>query len=232
MDIADQRRVSEGDDAVLAELAHVGASSRPSAIDPGEAWPVRLALLVASPAWLVPIGAAMLVRLVRGKLPLLALNERAGFERRSLLIPKVATVSLPQNRRQLAGLVELAAGSFPELMVADPPDRWLRHSGLDELPQLCLVIAGRMRLVGPRPATFDELDEIGIAADDRAVELGVDVLHPGMIGVWQVLDRHSYTLEERLEFDRFMIDHWSPALRRRIVALAARQALRRLFGRS
>jgi lipopolysaccharide/colanic/teichoic acid biosynthesis glycosyltransferase len=106
----------------------------------------------------------------------------------------------------------------------------LRHSGIDELPQLLLVVAGRMRIVGPRPATLQELAEIG--ADNVENRLAVDELYPGMVGVWQVLDRHNYTFKQRCALDLFMLEHWSAALRRRVVWIAAKQALRRLVGAS
>ena len=221
--------LSSADAALLAGFEEGDADTRRSALQPRESWYVRLAVVLGSPVWLSVIVLATLTRLVRGRLPLFALHVRAGFLRRRLLVPKVATMSVVTNSRRLGGLVEVAEGSSLAPSIETRPERWLRHSGLDELPQLFLVVAGRMRIVGPRPATFDELAEMG--ADRASVELGVDVLHPGIVGVWQVLDRHSYSLEQRRQLDSFMIHHWSPALQRKVVRVAARQALRRFFGR-
>jgi lipopolysaccharide/colanic/teichoic acid biosynthesis glycosyltransferase len=217
---------SDADVATLTRLAAVGPAQR-RAIRPGESVWVRLLVLVLAPLWLVAITIAVLVRAVRGRLPLFVVHERAGFPRRRLLVPKVATMTVPPNDRRFGGLVEIAVGAPAYPIIEQTPERWLRHSGLDELPQLALVVAGRMRIVGPRPVTFEEIEEM--TGPDGVV--GVDVLHPGLVGVWQLLDRHDYSLEERCELDRFMIEHWSPALQRRIVVIAARQVLRRLVGR-
>jgi lipopolysaccharide/colanic/teichoic acid biosynthesis glycosyltransferase len=142
-------------------------------------------------------------------------------------------MSLPSNRLMWGGLVEVSSEAGLEPATLAPADRWLRHTGLDELPQLALIVTGRMRLVGPRPATFGELEQmVCIAARDPRCAVGVDSLAPGVVGVWQVLERHGYSLAERQALDRFMIDHWSPALQRAIVAMASGQAVRRLVGRS
>ncbi|HVE85849.1 MAG TPA: sugar transferase [Myxococcales bacterium] len=60
---------------------------------------------------------------------------------------------------------------------------WLRHRGLDELPQLINVLAGEMSLVGPRPLT--PADAGRLAADHAAFE---DRFHvaPGITGLAQV----------------------------------------------
>lgn len=228
MSLTERLDASEADAAALAWLAAAGPSDSGDRIRPAESRWVRLLVLVLSPIWLSVILLAILLRLVRGRLPAIAVHERAGFGRRSLLVPKVATMSVPPNIRRFGGLVEIATGSPVYPIVGHAPERWLRHSGIDELPQLVLVVSGRMRIVGPRPVAFEEIDQM---VGGRDAVVGVDALHPGLVGVWQLLDRHDYSLEERRELDQFMIDHWSPKLQRRIITIAARQAIRRLLGR-
>lgn len=211
----------ETDRATLKSLAAYGAV-RPGSIRPRESTLVRALVLVASPGWIAAIGGAVLLRLLRGRLPVIVLHRRIGFARRPLLVPKIASAAVASNSRRFGGLVEVADGAPATLHVEDGPERWLRRTGLDELPQLLLVLAGTMRLVGPRPVTSEELSEMG------PDEVGVDVLAPGLTGLWQVLDRHAYSLPERGNLDQMMIDNWSPRLRRRLLLLSVGQAIERL----
>lgn len=95
-------------------------------------------------------------------------------------------------------------------MVDDPRvtriGRFLRRSSLDELPQLFNVLRGDMRLVGPRPITFDELGRYGRA---RWHYLSV---RPGMTGLWQVSGRNNTTYDERVALDRRYVEQRSLGL--------------------
>lgn len=188
---------------------------------------VRSLVLVSIPVWGTALVLLTLGRIARGRRPWLVLHRRVGHARRPLLVPKIATASVERNDRRVFGLVEIASGDPIVLEIDGPFERWLRHSGLDELPQLALVVAGRMRIVGPRPVTWAEVATM-LESGDR---LGIDHLHPGLVGLWQVLDRHAYELGERRELDLAMVDHWCARLRRRILLRALRQVVRRIRGK-
>jgi len=198
-------------------------SKRPAHIRPGESVALRLLVFVTAPIWVSAIGVAILARLGRGRRPLFVAHERVGHRREVLWVPKIATAAVAGNQRKWLGLVELAAGPPADLNIDGGIEHWLRRTGIDELPQLGLVLGGTMRLVGPRPVTPTELAEM--TEDDP--EAGIDFLQPGLVGLWQVLDRHAYLLPERRAFDMMMVDNWSPRLRRRILALSLRQAIGR-----
>ena len=211
------------DETLLAELTNPDAI-RPADIRPCESLIVRLLVVLFAPMWGAIFGAALLWRLLRNRRPVLIFHERVGYQRSPLWVPKIATTSIASNQQRYGGLIEVATGPPAELVVADRFEHWLRHSGVDELPQLSLVIRGKMRLVGPRPVTPDELAQMA----DGGAEVGVDIVQPGLVGLWQVLDRHRYELGERRELDLLMINNWSPWLRRRILTIALRQGVHRL----
>lgn len=73
--------------------------------------------------------------------------------------------------------------------------RFLRASGLDELPQLWCVLTGTMSLVGPRPVPELELERYGKM---RSRYLGVK---PGLTGLWQVSGRNKLSYGERICLD-------------------------------
>ena len=65
--------------------------------------------------------------------------------------------------------------------------RWLRRSGLDELPQLANVLRGEMALIGIRPMVAPEL------ADEPAAFQSLYVrFRPGLSGLWQVEGRIAH----------------------------------------
>jgi len=84
--------------------------------------------------------------------------------------------------------------------------KFLRHSSLDELPQLWNVLVGQMSLVGPRPYTENQIN-----TNQNLLRLYQRVL-PGMTGLWQVSGRADTTFIERLRLDSFYIQNWSPWL--------------------
>jgi lipopolysaccharide/colanic/teichoic acid biosynthesis glycosyltransferase len=81
-----------------------------------------------------------------------------------------------------------------------------RHS-LDELPQLIHVVAGRMSLVGPRPVTPLELEEIYGAFAGEIVRV-----KPGLSGLWQVSGRNRLSDDERRGLDLESVRNSSPGL--------------------
>ncbi|MBW5435821.1 sugar transferase [Bradyrhizobium canariense] len=64
-----------------------------------------------------------------------------------------------------------------------PLGKYLRRSKIDELPQLCNVLAGQMSLVGPRPCLPSQTTLI-----EARHRLGVFKVCPGMTGLAQVND--------------------------------------------
>ncbi|MHB1651428.1 MAG: sugar transferase [Desulfitobacteriaceae bacterium] len=89
--------------------------------------------------------------------------------------------------------------------------RLLRHTSLDELPQLFNILKGDISLVGPRPIVPEELDKYG---EHARVILRVK---PGLTGFWQVNGRSEVSYAERIRLDLYYIHHWSPLLDLRIL---------------
>jgi lipopolysaccharide/colanic/teichoic acid biosynthesis glycosyltransferase len=73
--------------------------------------------------------------------------------------------------------------------------RWLRSSGLDELPQLINVLRGEMSLVGPRPCLPYESDKYLPWQKDRFLAM------PGLTGLWQVSGKNRTTFVEMMRLD-------------------------------
>jgi lipopolysaccharide/colanic/teichoic acid biosynthesis glycosyltransferase len=76
-----------------------------------------------------------------------------------------------------------------------PFGKFLRSSGIDELPQLINVLCGEMSLVGPRPCLPLEFQEYLHWHKRRFYTL------PGITGLWQVNGKHSLTFKEMIRYD-------------------------------
>ena len=76
--------------------------------------------------------------------------------------------------------------------------RFLRKTNIDELPQLWLVLIGKMSLVGNRPYMINEKEDMGKFFDD------IVKTKPGITGYWQVMRRkYGRSFETRLYMESF-----------------------------
>jgi lipopolysaccharide/colanic/teichoic acid biosynthesis glycosyltransferase len=98
--------------------------------------------------------------------------------------------------------------------------RFLRRTGLDELPQLLNVLVGQMSLVGPRPDVPEQV--ANYTPEDRR-RLAV---RPGITGWAQVQGREEIGWPDRIALDIWYIDHWSLWLDVKIILLTIGQLFR------
>jgi len=84
-----------------------------------------------------------------------------------------------------------------------PFGRFLRASGLDELPQIFNVLRGEMSLVGPRPCTPNEFAHYEPWQRKRVNGL------PGLTGYWQINGKNKTTFKEMIVMDLFYLENLS-----------------------
>ena len=91
--------------------------------------------------------------------------------------------------------------------------RLLRKLSLDELPQLWNVVRGEMSLVGPRPTLRYQVERY-TEHQRRRLEV-----KPGLTGWAQVHGRAALPWDERIELDVWYVEHRSPWVDLKILAL-------------
>jgi exopolysaccharide production protein ExoY len=84
--------------------------------------------------------------------------------------------------------------------------RFLRASGLDELPQVFNVLRGEMSLVGPRPCLPTEFRRYQVWQHERVNA------PPGLTGYWQVNGKNRTTFKEMMDMDIFYARNMSIGL--------------------
>ena len=132
--------------------------------------------------------------------PVLFVQKRTGYRGRLFGMYKFRTMvtnaeELKESLRHLnkhgADAIDFKIDNDPRIT---PIGSFLRRSSLDELPNLINVVSGDMRLVGPRPTSFNAYRY----KDSHLARLSI---YPGMTGLWQISGRSNIDFDQRVELD-------------------------------
>jgi len=168
-----------------------------------------IALLLLSPLWLL-IG--LVIRLTSDGPAIHRQKNVIGRYGRPFTLYKFRTMFVniddAQHREAIARFVE---GKALDVIEKDgqevpvykltrdprvtPVGRFLRKTGLDEIPQLINVLRGELALVGPRPPLDYEYERYTNRHKRR-----LEVL-PGITGLYQVTARSQVPFERMIEID-------------------------------
>ncbi|MBI2371225.1 MAG: undecaprenyl-phosphate glucose phosphotransferase [Deltaproteobacteria bacterium] len=176
-----------------------------------------LALLVMAPL----IAAIALAIKLTSRGPVFFRQERMGLDGKVFQMLKFRTMP-----------VDAEAETGPVWAVPHDPrrtalGRWLRRLSLDELPQLWNVLRGDMSLVGPRPERPVFIEQFRGSVPRYMLR---HTMKAGITGWAQVNGwRGQTSLEKRIEYDLYYIEHWSLGFDLKILALTL---VRGLFSRN
>jgi Undecaprenyl-phosphate glucose phosphotransferase len=168
----------------------------------------RLLDLVAGSVALFALTPLMLlvaaVLKMEGRGPVFFAQTRNGFSGRPFRMYKFRTMSVLED----GPVIRQATKNDPRITRFG---RLLRHTNIDELPQLFNVIVGHMSLVGPRPHAVAHNSEYERTVANYAYRYHVK---PGLTGWAQIHGLRGETqalslMAKRIEFDLWYINNWS-----------------------
>ena len=145
-----------------------------------------IGILVLSPVYLI-LAAAIVID---DPGPVFFRQKRVGRNKTHFMIMKFRTMKMETPRDVPTHLLE-----NPQQYITDM-GRFLRKTSLDELPQLFQIFTGKMSIVGPRPALWNQFDLIALR--DR---VGANDLRPGLTGWAQINGRDELPLDVKARFD-------------------------------
>ena len=128
-------------------------------------------------------------------------QERIGKNGKSFRFFKFRSM-VPQAEEKLGELLKDNEMDGPVFKIKEDPritriGKFIRKTGIDELPQLLNILKGNMSLVGPRPALPREVEQYD-EFDRRRLSV-----KPGLICYWQIQPhRNSLSFEEWMELDQ------------------------------
>lgn len=153
---------------------------------------------------------ALLIK-IDSKGPVFFKQNRSGYKGRTFGVYKFRTMVV--NAEALKEkLMEQNEMDGPVFKIANDPritrvGRFLRKTGIDEIPQFINVFLGDMSIVGPRPPLPKEVEQY------ERWQLRRLAMKPGITCLWQVApERNKITFEEWMNMDMEYIDNWSLSL--------------------
>ena len=160
-------------------------------------------VFVAMPIVLpLSVMIGLIIRMVSAG-PILFKQERIGYRGRPFMCLKFRTMHCGAETSTHQGHLRQLMDSNVPMTKMDaagdsriiPFGRWLRSSGLDELPQLVNVLKGEMSLVGPRPCLGYEAAKYLPWQRERFNAV------PGLTGLWQVSGKNRTTFTKMIQLD-------------------------------
>jgi len=132
--------------------------------------------------------------------PVFFKQERMGLDGKPFMMLKFRTMQVDQP----GDTVLLTPMNDPRVT---PIGKFLRRMSLDELPQFWNVVKGDMSVVGPRPERSWVVEEV---RKQIPLYMLKHKMKAGITGWAQVCGwRGDTSLEKRIEFDLYYIEHWS-----------------------
>lgn len=130
--------------------------------------------------------------------PVFFRQKRVGIHKTHFRILKFRTMKVSTPKDVPTHLLE-----NPEQYITRV-GKFLRKTSLDELPQIFQIFTGKMAIIGPRPALWNQFDLI--AERDK---YGANDVRPGLTGWAQINGRDELPIDVKARFDGEYVENLS-----------------------
>ena len=147
---------------------------------------------------LLPMLVFALMIKLDSKGPVLFWQKRVGLHKQTFMMPKFRSMYTE------------TPSDMPTHLLNDP-DHWItpvgkvfRKLSIDELPQLWCILSGKMSIIGPRPALWNQFDLI-----EERDKYGANDVRPGLTGWAQINGRDELEIPIKARLDGQYVDNLS-----------------------
>jgi O-antigen biosynthesis protein WbqP len=162
----------------------------------------RLIDVVLSFTGLVILAIPMVILAIIVKLdskgPVFFWQKRIGMHKETFMMPKFRSMYTE------------TPSEMPTHLLNDP-SRWItpvgkvyRKLSVDELPQLLCILTGKMSIIGPRPALWNQFDLI-----EERDKYGANDVRPGLTGWAQINGRDELEIPVKAKLDGEYVEKMS-----------------------
>ena len=146
----------------------------------------------------IPMVIFAIIVKLDSKGPVLFWQKRVGLRKETFMMPKFRSM-----------YTETPA-EMPTHLLNDP-DRWItpvgkiyRKLSIDELPQIFCILTGKMSIIGPRPALWNQFDLI-----EERDKYGANDVRPGLTGWAQINGRDELEIPVKARLDGEYVEKMS-----------------------
>ena len=146
----------------------------------------------------IPMAVVAVMIKLDSKGPVLFWQKRVGIHKETFMMPKFRSM-----------YTETPA-EMPTHLLNDP-ERWItpvgkvcRKLSIDELPQIWSILTGKMSIIGPRPALWNQFDLI-----KERDKYGANDVRPGLTGWAQINGRDELEIPVKAKLDGEYVEKMS-----------------------
>lgn len=138
----------------------------------------------------IPMLVVALTVKFTSKGPIFFWQKRVGLHKETFMMPKFRSMYTETPSDMPTHLLE-----DPSRWIT-PVGKFLRKTSLDELPQLLVILTGKMSFIGPRPALWNQDDLVA-----EREKYGANDVRPGLTGWAQINGRDELPIPVKASLD-------------------------------